>query len=39
MFGIARNRYGSGGQWQRIAAANPGLSPETLKAGTVIVVP
>ena len=39
LFGIARTRYGSGGQWQRIAAANPGLSPETLKAGSTIVVP
>ena len=39
LFGIARARYGSGGQWQRIASANPGLSPETLKAGTTIVVP
>ena len=39
LFGIARARYGSGGQWQRIASANPGLSPETLKAGTTILVP
>ena len=39
LFGIARTRYGSGGQWQRIAAANPGLSPETLQAGATIVLP
>jgi len=39
LFGIARARYGSGGQWQRIASANPGLTPETLKAGATIVVP
>lgn len=39
LFGIARTRYGSGGQWQRIASANPGLSPATLQAGAMIVVP
>ena len=39
LFGIARARYGNGGQWQRIAMANPGLTPETLKAGTTILVP
>ena len=39
LFGIARQHYGSGGQWQRIANANPGLSPATLKAGTTIAIP
>jgi nucleoid-associated protein YgaU len=39
LFGIARANYGSGSQWQRIAAANPGLSPSTLKAGQKITLP
>lgn len=39
LFGIARQHYGNGGQWQRIANANPGLTPATLKAGTTIVIP
>ena len=39
LFGIARQHYGNGGQWQRIANANPGLSPATLKAGTTIAIP
>ena len=36
---IASTSYGDGKQWQRIASANPGLSPSTLKAGQTIVVP
>ena len=36
---IASTQYGDGKQWQRIAAANPGLSPETLKAGQKIAIP
>ena len=36
---IAATHYGSGSQWQKIAAANPGLAPETLKAGQTIVIP
>jgi nucleoid-associated protein YgaU len=39
LFGIAKSRYGSGNQWQRIAAANPGVTPASLKAGATIVVP
>jgi nucleoid-associated protein YgaU len=39
LFSIARTRYGNGNQWQRIAAANPGLSPQTLKAGQTIQLP
>ena len=39
LFSIAREVYGKGGQWQRIASANPGLSPSTLKAGTTIAIP
>lgn len=39
LYKIARERYGNGNQWQRIAAANPGVSPSTLKVGQKIVVP
>ena len=39
LFSIAKATYGSGNQWQRIASANPGLSPATLKAGQTIVLP
>lgn len=39
LFGIARTTYGNGNQWQRIAAANPGVSPSTLKAGQTITLP
>jgi nucleoid-associated protein YgaU len=39
LYGIARNRYGDGKQWTRIASANPGVRPETLKVGQTIVVP
>jgi 5'-nucleotidase len=36
---IATTSYGDGKQWQRIASANPGLSPSTLKAGQTILIP
>ena len=36
---IATASYGNGNQWQRIASANPGLSPATLKAGQTIMIP
>ena len=39
LFSISRQFYGNGGQWQRIASANPGLSHSTLKAGTTIAIP
>jgi|SRR5688572_13348409 len=39
LFSIAKASYGNGNQWQKIAGANPGLSPATLKAGQRIVVP
>lgn len=39
LFSIAKSRYGNGNQWQRIAQANPGLSPQTLKAGQTITIP
>jgi 5'-nucleotidase len=39
LFSIAKASYGNGNQWQRIASANPGLSPSTLKAGQKITLP
>ena len=36
---IATASYGNGNQWQRIASANPGLTPATLKAGQTIMIP
>ena len=39
LYSIARSRYGDGKQWQKIASANPGLRPETLKVGQTITVP
>ncbi len=39
LFGIARTTYGDGKSWTRIASANPGLSPKSLKAGQTITLP
>lgn len=39
LYSIARQRYGDGKQWTRIAAANPGIRPEALKVGQTIVIP
>lgn len=39
LFRIAKEKYGDGKQWTRIAQANPGLSPSTLKVGQKIVIP
>lgn len=39
LFRIAKEQYGSGSQWKRIAAANPGLTPATLKAGQKLLMP
>jgi 5'-nucleotidase len=39
LYGIARTHYGDGKQWQKIAAANPGLSPTSLKVGQTITLP
>ena len=36
---IATASYGDGKQWQRIASANPGVSPTTLKVGQTITIP
>lgn len=39
LFSIAKASYGSGKEWKKIAAANPGLSPSKLKVGQVIAMP
>jgi 5'-nucleotidase len=39
LYSIARSRYGDGKQWQKIASANPGVRPETLKVGQTITLP
>jgi nucleoid-associated protein YgaU len=39
LFSIAKASYGSGGQWKKIVAANPGLEPSKLKAGQTITIP
>ena len=39
LFRIAKDHYGDGKQWQKIAAANPGLTPGSLKAGQTLVMP
>ena len=39
LFSIAKSRYGNGNQFSKIIAANPGLSPQTLKAGQTITIP
>jgi nucleoid-associated protein YgaU len=39
LFKIARDRYGDGKQWTRIAAANPGISANSLRVGAKLVIP
>ena len=39
LYGIARTHYGDGKQWQKIASANPGVSPTSLKVGQTITLP
>ncbi len=39
LFSIAKSNYGTGRDWQKIAAANPGLSPSKLKVGQTIQIP
>jgi nucleoid-associated protein YgaU len=39
LYSLAKSHYGSGKQFTKIVAANPGLSPETLKAGQTITIP
>ena len=39
LFSIAKTQLGSGRDWQKITAANPGLTPQKLKAGQQIAMP
>jgi nucleoid-associated protein YgaU len=39
LYSIAKSRYGSGKEYTKIIAANPGLSPQSLKAGQTINIP
>ena len=39
LYSLAKSHYGSGKQFTKIVAANPGLSAETLKAGQTITIP
>lgn len=39
LYSIARQRYGEGKQWTRIADANPGLDPTKLRVGQTINIP
>ena len=39
LYGIAKKSYGDGKQWTKIAAANPGVTPQSLKVGQTIVIP
>lgn len=39
LYSLAKSHYGSGKEFTRITAANPGLSPENLKAGQTITIP
>jgi 5'-nucleotidase/UDP-sugar diphosphatase len=39
LYRIAKDHYGDGKQWQKIASANPGVSPQSLKVGQTLVIP
>lgn len=39
LFSIAKANYGTGREWQKIVAANPGLDPQKLKVGQTITIP
>jgi nucleoid-associated protein YgaU len=39
LYHIALVHYGSGRDWKKILAANPGLTPQTLRVGQTIVLP
>jgi nucleoid-associated protein YgaU len=39
LFKIAKDRYGSGAQWEKIAAANPGVNASSLKVGQKLKMP
>ena len=39
LYRIAKEHYGDGKKWQQIAAANPGVSPTSLRIGQTLVMP
>jgi 5'-nucleotidase len=39
LYSIAKTSYGDGKQWQKIASANPGVSPSSLKVGQTLTIP
>lgn len=39
LFDIAQAYYGDGNQWQKIAAANDNIAPESLKIGQKLQIP
>ena len=39
LYKLAREHYGDGKQWQRIASANPGITPQSLKVGQTLIIP
>ena len=39
LYRIAKDRYGDGKQWQKIASANPGVTASTLRVGQTLVIP
>jgi len=39
LFSIAKATYGSGKDWKKIEAANPGVTPSKLKVGQVLAMP
>ena len=38
-YSLAKLHYGNGKQWQRIASANPGVTPSSLKVGQTLIIP
>ncbi len=39
LYSIAKAKYGDGKAWKKIADANPGVNPTTLKVGQTLVLP
>jgi nucleoid-associated protein YgaU len=39
LFTIAQKFYGDGNKWQKIAAANGNLAPESLQPGQYLTIP
>lgn len=39
LYSLSKTYYGSGNQWQKIVAANPGLVPEKMPVGKTIIIP